>query len=232
MARILLRKQVILAEKYLPFDHPKQHEYLNALITLYESHGLKNQAFRLAFFMLKKQERDFGKTHSRVAQTMIAMGNFNGACRILLQDFPIDEIMVMKCFHLLSQSINKDKGCIIWLKKWLAYLELNYPSIDRRIAYTLRQMASIYYDLEYIDLTFDYLRRSLHIYTCNQDHFNMRIIEDFMRHIKEGIGKLHNAYVICNDYWEIQFLFCDSIDNKLIMPAPPHPTETYKSIQA
>lgn len=197
-------------------------------MNLYASHELQHKALRMASEMLQIQERNFGETHIQVAQTKIAMGNFIGACKILLENSQPDEMMVMKCFYLLSHSINKDDSCIPWLRKWLNYLEKNYPSNDLRIAYTLRQMASIYYDLGNVETASTHLQRSLRIYSNNQDHFNMRTIEDFTRHGNTG---LHAAYVVCDDYWDIRLLFASSIDIKFDMPIPPNPPKPYKAIQ-
>ncbi len=82
-------------------------------------------------------------------------------------------------------------------------------------------MANIYNDIGQFDKAYSYLYLSLQIYRHHQDHLNMRTVEDFMRHIEQGSGRLHIANIVCNDNWENGILFLGGrFDDTPILSAP------------
>ncbi len=207
LARELLRKQLRMAQKYLSFDDPKQQIYLENLIRVYESHGFRKVAMKIAWKKLKSYKKMFGKIHPIIAKTLVAMGYYVTVCHMLFDIEPIDEHTIVECLNKLSRDKNSNIINIGLFQKWLYYLIQNYPSYERRTADALRQMANIYNDMEEFDKAYSYLYRSLKIYKHHQDHLNMRTVEDFMRHIEQGSGRLHIANIVCDDNWENGLLF-------------------------
>ena len=183
-ARKLLRRQLNMAQKYLSFDHPKQQTYFTNFISLYEKHGMRKTAMKIAWRKLKYCQERFGEIHPCIVQILMAMGFYERACRILFKNDPIDEQSIVLCLNELVRDKHSNVKTIGYLEKWFEYLTANYPSYERRIADTLRQMAHIYNDMGKLDLAHTYLHRSLSIYRYHHDHLNMRIVEDCLRHIE------------------------------------------------
>ena len=127
--------------------------------------------------------------------------------RCTLETKPTDQNSIARCLDVLTRRNLISKKNIKLFQKWLNCLIENYPTTERRIADALRQFANIYNDMGKFDEAFIYLRESLPIYMYHQDHLNLRTVEDFMRHIEQGTGRLHTANIVCDDNWENGILF-------------------------
>jgi tetratricopeptide (TPR) repeat protein len=221
MARKLLRKQLYLADKYLPPDHPKQSEYLYSFIRLHELHGLEDLAMKVAWKKVRNDQETFGKMHPIVAQTLMSMGVYDKVCRMLFKIKPMDEYGITQCLIGLARQTHLSKSSIELFQKWLNYLKKNYPTTERRIADVYCQFANIYNDMGQFDKAFTYLHQSLSIYRHHQDHLKLRTVEDFMRHIEQGAGRLHIANIVCDDKWENGIIFYRKATDRQILSSRP-----------